>query len=150
MSKIEERIDKWLWAMRVFKTRSISTDACKKGRVSVGGVAVKPSRTIKPGDVIDVRKPPITYTFRVVALSENRLGAKLVPEYLENLTPQSQYDILEMSRLSGFVNRQKGLGRPTKRDGRDLADFKNATFNSDNFFLDWEDDLDDDFEGDED
>ena len=124
MSKIEERIDKWLWAMRVFKTRSISTDACKKGRVSVGGVAVKPSRTIKPGDVIDVRKPPITYTFRVVALSENRLGAKLVPEYLENLTPQSQYDILEMSRLSGFVNRQKGLGRPTKRDGRDLADFK--------------------------
>lgn len=150
MSKIEERIDKWLWAMRVFKTRSISTDACKKGRVSVGGVAVKPSRTIKPGDVIEVRKPPITYTFRVVALSENRLGAKLVPEYLENLTPQSQYDILEMSRLSGFVNRQKGLGRPTKREGRDLADFKNTTFNSDNFFLDWEDDLDDDFEGDED
>ena len=92
--KSEVRIDKWLWAMRVFKTRTIATDACKKGRVTMGGVSVKPSRTIKVGDIIDVKKPPITYTFRVLALTENRLGAKLVPDYLENITPQSQYDLL--------------------------------------------------------
>lgn len=141
----EVRIDKWLWAMRVFKTRSISTDACKKGRVTMGGVAVKPSRTVKPGDIIDVKKPPITYTFRVIQVCQNRLGAKLVPEYLENLTPKSQYDILEMSKISGFVDRHRGLGRPTKREGRDLSRFKEETY-ADNFFLDWEDDDEEDNE----
>lgn len=144
MAKSEVRIDKWLWAMRVFKTRSISTDACKKGRVSMGDATVKPSRTIKVGDIIDVRKPPITYTFRVLALTENRLGAKLVPDYLENITPKSQYEILEMARISGFVDRQKGLGRPTKREGRELANFKESSYSADSFFLDWEDDDDDD------
>lgn len=129
--------------MRVFKTRTISTDACKKGRVSISGSAVKPSRTIKVGDVIDVRKPPVTYTFRVKALTENRLGARLVPEYLENITPQSQYELLEMTRISGFVDRRKGLGRPTKRDGREISKFKEDTY-ADSFFLDWEDDDDDD------
>ena len=93
MATQEERIDKWLWAMRVFKTRTQATDACKKGRVTIGETVVKPSRLIHVGDVIEVRKPPITYTFRVTALSNNRLGAKLVPDYLENLTPQSQYDM---------------------------------------------------------
>ncbi|MDE5551953.1 MAG: RNA-binding S4 domain-containing protein, partial [Muribaculaceae bacterium] len=93
--KEEVRIDKYLWAMRVFKTRTIATDAVKKGRVLMRGVAVKPSRGVRVGDVIDVRKPPVTYTFRVKALTENRLGAKLVPDYVENITPQSQYDILE-------------------------------------------------------
>ena len=141
--KSEVRVDKWLWAMRVFKTRTIATDACKKGRVSMGGSPVKPSRTVKEGDVIDVRKPPITYTFRVVRLTENRLGAKLVPDYLENLTPQSQYDLLEMTRISGFVDRRKGLGRPTKRDGREISRFKEVSY-ADSFFLDWEDDDDDD------
>ena len=135
----EVRGDKWLWAMRVFKTRSIATDAVKKGRVSIGGTAVKPSRGVKPGDVIDVRKPPITYTFRVKALTQNRLGARLVPEYLENLTQQSQYDLLEMTKISGFIDRRKGLGRPTKRDGRDLAAFRESTY-ADDFFLDWDDD----------
>lgn len=148
MPKTEVRIDKWLWAMRVFKTRTIATDACKKGRVSMGGNPVKPSRTIKVGDTIDVRKPPITYTFRVLKLTENRLGAKLVPEYLENLTPQSQYDLLEMTRISGFVDRRKGLGRPTKRDARDMAKFREESY-ADTFFLDWEDDDDDDFDDDE-
>ena len=90
MPKTEERIDKWLWCMRVFKTRTIATDACKKGRVTMGGVTLKPSRTVKPGDIVEVKKPPITYTFRVVGIAPNRLGARLVPEYLENLTPQSQ------------------------------------------------------------
>lgn len=129
--------------MRVFKTRTISTDACKKGRVTMNGAPVKPSREIKVGDVIDVRKPPITYTFRVKQLTQNRLGAKLVPDYLENLTPQSQYDLLEMTRISGFVDRRKGLGRPTKRDSREMAAFKAETY-ADEFFLDWEDDDDED------
>lgn len=142
----DERVDKWLWAMRVFKTRTIATDACKKGRISIGGTAVKPSRTIKVGDVIDVRKPPITYTFRVVKLASNRLGAKLVPEYLENLTPRSQYELLEMTKISGFVDRRKGLGRPTKRDGRKLAEFREESSYADTYFLDWEDDDDEDLE----
>lgn len=143
MPKQEERIDKWLWCMRVFKTRTIATDPCKKGRVMMGGVTVKPSRTVKPGDIIDVRKPPITYTFRVLEIAPNRLGARLVSDYLENLTPPSQYELLEMTKISGFVDRQKGLGRPTKRDSRELSRFKEESY-ADNFFLDWEDDDDDD------
>ena len=97
MAKTEERIDKWLWAMRVFKTRTIATDACKKGRVTMNGTVLKPSRSIKVGDIVDVRKPPITYTFRVLALAENRLGAKLVPDHLENLTPPSQYECCRLA-----------------------------------------------------
>lgn len=139
----EARIDKWLWAMRVFKTRTIATDACKKGRATIGGATVKPSRTIKVGDIIDVRKPPITYTFRVKALTANRLGAKLVPDYLENLTTPEQYELLEMTRISGFVDRRKGLGRPTKREGRELSKFKEDSYTADDFYLDWEDDDED-------
>ena len=148
MAKEEERIDKWLWAMRVFKTRSLATEACKKGRITMNGVSVKPSKFIKVGEVIDVKKPPVTFTFKVLQLSNNRLGAKLVPEYMENLTPQSQYDILEMTRISGFVDRRKGLGRPTKREGRELSRFREDSY-ADTFFLDWEgddDDLDDDLD----
>ena len=141
MPKLEERVDKWLWCMRVFKTRTIATDACKKGRVTINGSIIKPSRTIKVGETIEVRKPPITFTFKVLGIPNGRLGAKLVPEYLENLTPQSQYDILEMSRLSGFVDRSKGMGRPTKREGRELSKFREETY-ADNFFLDWEEDED--------
>ena len=146
MPKSEERVDKWLWCMRVFKTRTIATDACKKGRVSVGGTVVKPSRLGKVGDIIDVKKPPVTYKFRILAIAPNRLGARLVPEYLENLTPQSEYDLLEMTKISGFVDRHKGLGRPTKREGRELSRFKEESY-ADAFFLDWEDDDD---EGDDD
>ncbi len=128
--------------MRVFKTRTIATDACKKGRVMMGGAPVKPSRPIKEGDIIEVRKPPITYTFRVKATTQNRLGAKLVPDYLENITPQSQYDLLEMTKISGFVDRRKGMGRPTKRDSREMSRFKEDSY-ADTYFLDWEDDDDD-------
>lgn len=142
MAKTEERIDKWLWCMRVFKTRTLATDACKKGRVTMNGTILKPSRTVKIGDVVDVKKPPITYTFKVVGIPSGRLGAKLVPEYLENLTPQSQYDILEMTKISGFVDRSKGLGRPTKRDSRELSKFKEDSY-ADSFFLDWDDDDED-------
>lgn len=141
--KTEERIDKWLWEMRVFKTRTQATDACKNNRVSMGGNPVKASRAIKPGDVIDVRKPPITYTFRVKEIPGGRLGAKLVPDYLENLTPPSQYELLEMTRISGFVDRRKGLGRPTKRDARDMSRFKESAYSADTFFLDWDDDDED-------
>lgn len=136
MAKTEERIDKWLWAMRIFKTRTIATEACKKGRVSIGDAVAKPSRTIKVGDIIQVRKPPVTYSFRVLALTENRLGAKLVPEYMKNITPKSELDLLEVVKISGFVDRRKGLGRPTKREGRDLARFTEENTGWD---FDWDD-----------
>lgn len=128
MAITEERIDKWMWATRIFKTRTIATDACKKGRVYVGDALAKPSRVVKVGDIIKVRKPPVTYSFRVRALTANRLGAKLVPDYLENITPQSEYDLLEVVKISGFVDRRKGLGRPTKRDGRELSRFKEESY----------------------
>lgn len=137
----EVRVDKWLWAMRIFKTRTIATEACKKGRVMMDGVSVKPSRTIKVGDVISVRKPPVTYSFRVKALAQNRLGAKLVPEYMENITPKSELDLLDVVRISGFIDRRKGLGRPTKREGRDLAEFTESM--SDGWDFDFLDDDDD-------
>ncbi|MBD5219135.1 MAG: RNA-binding S4 domain-containing protein [Bacteroidales bacterium] len=141
----EVRIDKWLWAMRIFKTRTIATDAVKKGRVTVGDNPnpVKPSRTVTVGDVVHVRKSPVTYSFRVRAVTENRLGAKLVPEYMENITPQSQYDILEVVKISGFVDRRKGLGRPTKREGRELSKFTDAA-GDDGWDFDFDFDDDDD------
>ena len=89
MPKSEVRIDKWLWAVRVFKTRTVASEACKKGRVMIGDTVAKPARTVKVGDVVKVRKPPVTYSFKVLALTENRLGARLVPEYMENVTPIS-------------------------------------------------------------
>lgn len=145
MPKSEVRIDKWLWAVRVFKTRTIATEAIKKGRVTVGDNPnpVKPSRTIKIGDTVSVRKPPVTYTFRVLALTENRLGAKLVPEYMENITLQSQYDLLEVVKISGFVDRRKGLGRPTKREGRELSKFTETVYDDGwDFEFDFDDDDD--------
>ena len=123
MGKNEVRIDKWLWATRIFKTRSIATDACKKGRVTISGINVKPSHGVKIGDVIAVRKPPITYSFQVLGLIENRVGAKLVPDYLKNVTTPDQYELLEMSRISGFVDRARGTGRPTKKDRRSMDEF---------------------------
>ena len=143
----DERIDKWLWATRIFKTRSIATAACKKGRVCVDGVAVKPSRTIKVGDTISVRRPPITYTYSVIGLVQNRVGAKLVPNYLKNITSPDQYELLEMVKINGFIDRQKGLGRPTKKDGREIQKFTDAAY----FGFDDFDDFDlDDFDDEED
>ena len=119
------RIDKWLWAARIFKTRSIAADACKNGRVPIGGVNVKPSHIVKVGETVDVRKPPITYSFRILKTIEQRVGAKLLPEIYENVTPPEQYELLEMNRISGFVDRARGTGRPTKKDRRALDDFLN-------------------------
>ena len=138
----EVRVDKWLWAVRVFKTRSIATEACKKGRVMLGDTPVKPSRTLKPGDVVKVRKPPVTYSSRVLPLTQNRLGTKLVPEYMENVTPQSELHLLDMVKISGFVDRRKGLGRPTKREGRELSRFTEEAMDNWEFGLDF-DDIDD-------
>ena len=135
----EARIDKWLWAARIFKTRTIAAAACKKGQVSTKGSTIKASRMIKVGDVIDVRKPPITYSFRVLQAIERRVGAKLIPEILENITAPEQYEILEMSKISGFVNRAKGTGRPTKKDRRSLDEFQNEV---PEFFADFDFDLD--------
>lgn len=139
----EVRIDKWMWATRLFKTRTVAADACKKGRVMIKGVNVKPSHMIKIGEVIQVRKPPITFSFKVLALTENRMGAKLVPDYLENVTTPDQYEIMEMNKISGFVNRAHGLGRPTKKERRDLEQFTDVDIlDMDNFNFDF-DDIDD-------
>ena len=134
----EVRIDKWLWATRIFKTRTIATDACKLGRVTIGGMNVKPSRLVKPGDVIAVRKPPVTYTFEVLAVLNNRVGAKLVPNYLRNITTRDQLELLEMVKIDGFINRQKGLGRPTKKDGREMKEFTEEAFFGFDDDFDWD------------
>ena len=96
----EARIDKWLWAARIFKTRSIAADACKNGRVTINNVNVKPSHMVKAGETISVKKPPITYSFRILKPIEQRVGAKLIPEVYENVTDPKQYELLEMSRTS--------------------------------------------------
>ena len=119
----EARIDKWLWASRIFKSRSIAADACKNGRVTINGVNVKPSHMVKVGETVSVRKPPVTYSFKILKTIEMRVGAKLLPEIYENVTPQDQYDLLEMNRISGFVDRARGTGRPTKKDRRALDAF---------------------------
>ena len=136
----EVRIDKWMWAARIFKTRSVAAEACKKGRVQLNGAQAKAARMVKPGDIVQVRKPPVTYSFKVLQPIEKRVGAKLVPEVLENVTTPDQYELLEMSRASGFVNRAKGTGRPTKKDRRSLEEFIAPEFTDDfDFDFDFDD-----------
>lgn len=137
----EARIDKWLWAARIFKTRSLAANACKNGRVMIDGTNVKPSRMVKVGDTVSVRKPPVTYSFKILQTIEQRVGVKLIPGIYENVTPQSQYELLEMNRISGFIDRQRGTGRPTKKERRSLDSFVGDSF--DGFFFD---DDDDDYE----
>jgi len=114
------RIDKYLWAIRVFKTRTDATDACKGGKVRLNGNDVKPSRTVACGDVINVRKGAVLYSYKVVATIEKRVGAKLVPEYAENITPQDELDKLRHPVETFFLKRDPGTGRPTKRDRRQM------------------------------
>ena len=130
----EARVDKWLWAARIFKTRSMAAAACKKGQVSMNGAQLKPSRTVKVGDSVSVRKPPVTYSFKIKQAIEKRVGAKLIPEILENVTAPEQYELLEMNRISGFVNRAKGTGRPTKKERRDLEEFTTPEYLDDLLF----------------
>lgn len=145
---MEARLDKWLWAARIYKTRTLAADACKNGRVAINGAQAKPSRTVKVGDKVDVKKSPITYTFRVKQPIEKRVGAKLLPDVLENITSAEQYELLEMSRISGFVDRARGTGRPTKKDRRALDEFADETpmfLDSDFSFDDDEDETDNNF-----
>ncbi len=117
------RVDKWLWAVRVFKTRSMATEAIKKSRVFIDDQPVKPSRVIKVGDVVKVRKTPVAYSYKVLQLAGKRMGAKLVSDYMEDVTPKEELEILEVQKNSGWFQRERGTGRPTKKDRRDLDDF---------------------------
>ena len=117
-----ERIDKLLWAIRVFKTRTEATDACKGGKVKIAGVNAKPSRLVKPGETIEIRKGAVQYTYRIIASTSHRVGARLVPEYAENLTPQSEIDKLRAPVETFFLKRDRGWGRPTKKDRRSMED----------------------------
>ncbi len=132
----EARLDKWLWAARIYKTRTLAADACKNNRIQINGAAAKPSRTVKAGDEVSVRKPPVTYCFRVLQPIEKRVGAKLLPEILENITDPQQYELLEMSKISGFIDRARGTGRPTKKERRALDDFNTPVFLDNDFDFD--------------
>ena len=112
------RIDKFLWAVRLFKTRTLAADECGKGRVKIGGASVKPSRVVRLGDIIEVVKPPVTYSYKVLALADKRMGAPLVPEHIKDITTDEQKEALEMHKMSYALGRKKGTGRPTKRDRR--------------------------------
>ena len=131
----QARIDKWLWAARIFKTRSLAADACKNGRVSINNVNVKPSHMVKVGETVSVRKPPVTYSFKILQTIEQRVGAKLIPEIYENVTTPDQYELLEMNRISGFIDRARGTGRPTKKERRALDAFIGPTFEKDSISI---------------
>ena len=135
------RIDKWLWASRIFKTRSLAANACKNGRVTINGVNVKPSHMVKTGETVSVKKPPVTYSFKILQCIEQRVGATLIHGIYEKVTDPKQYEILEMNRISGFIDRARGTGRPTKKERRSLDAFiEPAEFG----FDDWDDSFDDD------
>jgi ribosome-associated heat shock protein Hsp15 len=138
----EARIDKWLWAARIFKTRTIAANACKMGRIKIGDALVKASHTVKPGDIVNVRKSPVVYSFKVLQAIENRVGAKLVPEVMENVTAPEQFELLEMSKISGFMGRARGTGRPTKKERRELDEFTTPEYIDNDFEFDFGDEED--------
>lgn len=118
------RIDKFLWAVRLYKTRSIASEECRKGRIIIKEIPAKPSRTITKDEIVIVRKPPVSYTYRVIEPIENRVSAKLVSQFIEDLTPESEKIKLDMSHSGGIVFRQKGTGRPTKKERRMMDQFQ--------------------------
>ena len=122
----ETRIDKYLWAIRVFKTRTDATEACKGGKVKVGTVNAKPSRAVTPGETITVRKGVVNFTYKVLQLTDHRLGAKLVPDYAQNLTPEEELEKLRAPVESFFITRDRGTGRPTKKDRRSIEQIWDA------------------------
>ena len=117
------RIDKYLWAVRLYKTRTLATEACKKGRISVDDMPAKPSRTVAIGDVIEVKKMPVVHSYRVKELLEKRVGAKIVDKFVEDITPQKELQKLDMQD-DFFVKRDRGTGRPTKKERRLLDDIQ--------------------------
>lgn len=122
------RIDKWLWAVRIFKSRSLATDYCKRGRVLIGDESVKPSRNIHIGEVIVIRRPPLTLTYRVTGLIEKRGSAAIAAENVMNLTPQEEFDRVRHAQESAFFVRDRGTGRPTKKDRRDIDNLDFSQF----------------------
>ena len=118
----EARLDKYLWAIRVFKTRTDAAEACKGGKVKIVGVNAKPSKDVKAGDVINIRKGIVTYSYQVVQPTENRVGAKLVPEYAIDITPEGEKAKLRAPVETFFVTRERGAGRPTKKDRRTIEE----------------------------
>ena len=120
------RVDKWLWAVRIFKTRSQATEACKKGHVFIGDTVLKPSRLVQVGNTIRVRKPPITKSLKILALAEKRMSAKLILDFVEDITPAEEIELLEMQKNMRWIARDRGTGRPTKKDRRELDDFFDA------------------------
>ena len=133
------RVDKFLWSVRFYKTRSIAADEIKKNRVSIGGQPVKASREVHEGDVVEIRKNQINYKIEVLQIPKNRLGAKLVPLHIKDITDKEQYEILKMRMLSQDYYRQKGEGRPTKKDRRDMDDFMETENHEADDDTDWED-----------
>lgn len=120
------RIDKWLFSVRLYKTRSQASEECRKGKVTINGMNVKPSRELKVGETIQIRRPPITRSYKILALTESRMAAKLVPEFLIETTSASELEILEVQKNMSVFNRERGTGRPTKKDRRDMDDFFNV------------------------
>ncbi len=129
--KTEVRIDKWMWAVRLFKTRSIASEACKKGKILIQNTVVKPSRNVKVGDVICIRRNPVLFSFKVLALTENRMNAKLVNEFVENVTTPDQLELIELGKLAAQNGRDRGTGRPTKKERRDLDEFVEPVYSDD-------------------
>lgn len=126
---MEVRIDKWLWAVRLYKTRSLATEACKKGKILVNNTVVKPSRTIKLGDIIGIKNNPVLYSFKVLTLIQNRVNAKLVPECREDVTTPDQLQLIELGKIAAQADRVRGTGRPTKKERREIDDFFEPFFN---------------------
>lgn len=118
------RIDKWLWAVRIYKTRSLATDACRSGRVTIAGQSVKPSRDVRINDLIEARTGDITRTIKVMGLLEQRVGTQAAKQFAEDLTPASEYEKPKQRALQPLFHRPKGMGRPTKKDRRDLSKFE--------------------------
>lgn len=133
------RIDKFLWSVRIYKTRSIATDEIKKNRVSIGGQFAKASKEVKQGDTIFIKKNQIELKIKILQIPKSRIGAKLVPEYIQDQTDKEQYEILRMKRLEQNYYRAKGEGRPTKKDRRDLGEFIEKEISTSSLSTDWDD-----------
>lgn len=131
------RIDKFLWSIRFYKTRTIATEEIKKNRVSIGASVVKSSKEVKEGDVIKIRKNQIDYKIKVIQIPKSRIGAKLVPLHIQDVTDKEQYELLKMRKISQDYYRNKGEGRPTKKDRRDMDGYVENDIASD--FTDWDD-----------
>ncbi|HOV84304.1 MAG TPA: RNA-binding S4 domain-containing protein [Paludibacteraceae bacterium] len=121
--KSEIRIDKWLWAVRLFKTRTMAAEACKKGKVLIQNVPVKPSHLVKVGDVINIKRNPVLYSYKILKLAENRMNAKLVSDFMADVTTPDQRELIELGKISKKMGRKPGSGRPTKKERRELDNF---------------------------